>query len=87
MQSIRTKSYGPYSVHGAHIAAKTASGISASVPYAHVLSQDDNHVIAARRLARSLGDGWRGAWQGAWLSGTERVFVQVEGDPELLFSV
>ena len=81
MQSIRTKFYGP------DIVAETASGISASVPYDHALSPDENHVTAAWRLARSLGDGWKGAWQGAWLPGAERVFVQVEGDPQLLFRV
>jgi hypothetical protein len=82
MQSIRTKFYGPGNVHGARIVAKTTGGISASVPYDHVTSPEENHATAARRLARALGDGWKGEWQGA-----ERVFVQVEGDPELLFSV
>ncbi len=87
MQSIRTKFYGPGNVRGARIVAKTASGMSVSVPYDLFASPDENHATAARRLARSLGDGWKGAWQGAWLSNTERAFVQVEGDPELLFSV
>jgi hypothetical protein len=87
MQSIRTKFYGPSNARRARIVAKTASGISASVPYDHVTNPEENHATAARRLARALGDGWKGEWQGAWLSGAERVFVQVEGDPELLFSV
>jgi hypothetical protein len=87
MQSIRTKFYGPGNVRGARIVAKTTSGTSAAVPYDHVLSPDENHVTAARKLARFLGDGWEGVWQGASLSDVERVFVQVEGDPQLLFRV
>ena len=55
MKLIKTKFHGPTNTKGARIQA-FASGHRLFVPYDHSLDTEDNHSVAAWKLARKLLD-------------------------------
>ena len=62
-QAIQTKYIGPTNFKGGRIKAKTASGISITLSYEHVLSIGGNHAQACKALVDKLN--WGGEWIGA----------------------
>jgi hypothetical protein len=72
-QAIVTKYIGPTNYRGSRIVAKAAAG-RIYVSYDHALNIDDNHLAAARALARKYG--WPGEWHGGGMpSGDGNVYV------------
>jgi len=77
-QAIKTSYVKPTNTRGARITAKCAAK-KITVPYNHALNCDENHTIAANKLAQELK--WTtenaGYWQ--WVSGcydNDYYFVQ-----------
>jgi len=79
MQSIFTKYLGATNSHGSRIRAITSGGAgSVSIPYDSGLNDEDNHDVAAKKLAEKLG--WTGEMaRGSGLKGTGNVYVFVKG--------
>lgn len=75
MQAILTKYHGPTNHRGARITARSASGLSATVPYAHELEPDQAHRKAADALCIKLG--WHHEWlvAGSLMHGYAFVFA------------
>ena len=63
-QAIVTKFVGPTNCRGSRIIAKADAG-KITVEYDHALNGDQNHLIAAQKLAEKFG--WKGALTGGGL--------------------
>lgn len=79
MQVITTRHLGPTVNRsiGDRIVASTTSKLRKFVAYDYDLSQDLNHVRAARLLAEDLG--WSGEWVAGTLNEHGNVYVRVLG--------
>lgn len=55
MQAILTKYHGPTNFRGSRITARSASGLSVSVPYQDELDTEAAHRVAAVALCAKLG--------------------------------
>lgn len=62
MQTITTVVLSASNDKGSRVKAKTATGIVRSVPYDYQLDHAQNHMEAAKALAKELG--WKGKFQG-----------------------
>ena len=75
-QSIVTKYHGPTDKKGSRVSATSASGHRIIFDWDDSLNIDENHAVAARRLAAKLG------WAGDWFGGSlfyGCVFVCADG--------
>lgn len=61
-QSITTKYHGPTNTRGSRVSATSASGHRLFLQWDDACNSGENHIAAARELARKLD--WAGAWQG-----------------------
>ncbi len=81
-QAIVTKFHGPTNTKGARVSAKCQAK-RIFVSWDDGLGVDENHAVAARMLAQSLG--WGGNWRGGGLpDGTGNVYVCEDGKPEFV---
>ena len=54
MKAITTKYLGPSNIKGSRIKAQCSKGVSLTIGYDHALNSDENHVLAANKLAEKL---------------------------------
>lgn len=77
-QAITTKFLGPTDCRGARIVAKAAAG-RRTYEWNYALGIEENHALAAQRLAEKLR--WHGTWYGGGLPADDGyVFVLAESD-------
>ena len=74
-QAITTKYFGPSNVRGSRVKA-TADAGSITLHWDNALNTEQNHALAARKLAAKLG--WVGQWIGGSLPGSGYAFVMVD---------
>jgi hypothetical protein len=72
-QAIQTKYFGPSDVRGARVKAY-ADAKSIILSWDHALNAEQNHIAAARALARKLD--WKGVWSGGGKKEGGYAFVQ-----------
>jgi hypothetical protein len=73
MQAITTKYIGPSNTRGSRIKAETAQGETLTIDCAGSISEEENHISAARSLAERLN--WHGSFVGDRIKGARMVFV------------
>jgi len=74
-QHIATKYLGPTNTRGSRIKAWTSSGLSVVINYDYALNSEDNHVLAAEKIATKVG--WTKTEWVATTTETGYVFTQL----------